>query len=66
MDIAHAFHFLMRLVLSLVLPAWGLIMLGLGIAYGSWWWILTGLATLGVGAVGFVGNPLFNFHVGER
>ena len=53
-----AVAFLMRLLISLALPAWGLAMLLLGVRNGSLWWIACGAAVLGVGAIFFVGSPL--------
>ena len=35
--------FIIRLVVSLLLPVWGLIMIVLGVTWGIGWWIATGL-----------------------
>ena len=56
----------MRLIVSLILPLWGLIILALGIRHLYLWWILTGGAILVVGAISFIGTPFVDFHVGER
>ena len=54
----QAVAFLMRLLISLALPAWGLAMILVGARNGSLWWIACGAAVLGVGAIFFVGSPL--------
>jgi hypothetical protein len=53
-----AMSLLMRLLVSLALPAWGIVMILLGVRNGSAWWIGTGAVVLGVGGVMFVGSPL--------
>ena len=50
--------FLMRLLISLALPTWGLAMLAIGIHNGSLWWIGCGLAVGALGLLFFVGSPL--------
>ena len=50
--------FVARMVISLILPVWGLAMLILGIARVSPWWIICGAVTAGVGLILAVGNPL--------
>lgn len=54
----HAISALMRFGVSLLLPLWGLVMLALGVEYGSLWWIGCGLAVGAVGLLLLVGNPL--------
>ena len=54
----NAVSILMRLVISLALPMWGLAMLLLGIGHRSPWWIGCGLATGAIGLLFFVGSPL--------
>jgi hypothetical protein len=49
-----------RFIGSATLPVWGLASLGLGLAYGSGWWIVTGAAIALIGALLFAGNPLFD------
>lgn len=49
---------LMRLGVSLVLPAWGLVTLSLGIAWRSGWWIGTGAAIGAIGLLFLAGSPL--------
>jgi hypothetical protein len=54
----HAISALMRFVVSLIIPLWALAMLGLGLEYGSIWWIGCGVAVGAVGLLFLVGNPL--------
>jgi hypothetical protein len=54
----RAISFLMRLLVSFALPAWGLAMLILGVRYASGWWIGCGLVVEAVGLLFFVGSPL--------
>ncbi|HXN84745.1 MAG TPA: hypothetical protein VN867_01685 [Candidatus Binataceae bacterium] len=54
----NAVSILMRLVISLALPMWGLAMLLLGLHNRSPWWIGCGLATGAIGLLFFVGSPL--------
>ena len=59
----------LRLLVSLILPAWGIALLAIGINYGSAWWFLSGLAIGVTGALIFIGGiavPLFNYRVGQR
>jgi hypothetical protein len=55
-----AVSFLMRLLVSTVLPLWGLAMLGLGIEWRSVWWIGCGVAVGGVGLLMLAGSPLLD------
>jgi hypothetical protein len=48
----------MRLLVSLVLPAWGVIMVALGVEWGMIWWIVTGVVVLLIGVVFFAGSSL--------
>jgi hypothetical protein len=57
---------LMRLLVSLVLPLWGLAMLVLGLKYGAGWWIGTGVVVGLIGAVMFVGSPVIDLVTGRR
>ncbi len=50
--------FVARMLISLILPVWGLAMLILGFARVSPWWIICGAVTVGVGLVLAVANPL--------
>jgi len=47
-----------RMIVSLIIPLWGLVMLILGLADRSWWWIACGGLVLGFGAILLVANPL--------
>lgn len=47
-----------RFVISLIMPAWGLAMLALGLIEMSPWWIGCGAVVSGVGALLLVGNPM--------
>jgi hypothetical protein len=38
----------------------------IGIASGSAWWVASGAAIGIAGAIIFVGDPLFDFHIGEH
>jgi hypothetical protein len=53
-----AVSFILRLLSSLLLPAWGVITLVLGILFGMPWWIATGLAIVATGVVLFAGSPI--------
>ncbi len=58
--------FIIRLVVSLMLPAWGLIMIVLGVTWGMGWWIATGLVVLAIGVVLFAGSSLVAPFLGGR
>jgi hypothetical protein len=58
--------FVMRLIVSLALPVWGLIMLALGVVWGMGWWMAAGLVVFAIGAVLFAGNPLVSLFFGDR
>ena len=55
----------LRLVVSLILPLWGVVLIVLGIRYGSAWWIASGVAIAAAGAVTFIGSPLIDFSARE-
>ncbi len=50
--------FVLRLLVSLILPAWGLAMLAIGIVWGMGWWIATGVAVIVVSIILFCGSSL--------
>jgi hypothetical protein len=56
----------MRLIVSLILPLWGIVLIVLGIKDGSAWWIASGVAVGAAGAVTFIGSPLMDFGARER
>jgi hypothetical protein len=47
-----------RMVVSLMVPLWGLMILILGVNHHSLWWIGCGAVVFGVGAILLVANPL--------
>ncbi|HLH78169.1 MAG TPA: hypothetical protein VKV28_15300 [Candidatus Binataceae bacterium] len=50
--------FALRMLISLALPVWGVVMIGLGVVWASGWWGGCGVAVLGVGLLLALGNPL--------
>jgi len=56
----------MRLMVSLILPLWGIVLTVLGIKDGSAWWIASGVAIGAAGAVTFIGSPQMDFAARER
>jgi len=58
--------FIIRLVVSLLLPVWGLIMIVLAVTWGMGWWIATGLVVLAIGMVLFAGSSLVTPFLGGR
>jgi len=63
--VQESISFSVRLVVSLILPLWGIVLVVLGIKDGSLWWIASGLAIGAAGAVSFIGSPPINFGAGE-
>ncbi|MFZ0887093.1 MAG: hypothetical protein WA005_01445 [Candidatus Binataceae bacterium] len=49
---------LMRLLVSAILPLWGLAMLAVGIGWRSGWWIGCGVVVGGIGLGMLVGSPI--------
>lgn len=62
----RAISFAMRLLVSLVLPAWGLTMIVVGLAERNGWWIATGAVILAIGAIFFAGSSLMSPFLGGR
>lgn len=58
--------FVMRLLVSLLLPVWGLVMIVLGAMWGMGWWIATGAVVLVIGVVLFSGSALITPFLGGR
>lgn len=56
----RAVSFVMRLLVSLVLPLWGLAMLALGIKSRSPWWIGCGAVVAGIGLLMLAGSPFLD------
>lgn len=64
-ELAEArFSLLARFVISLIMPAWALAMLVLGIEYSSPWWIGSGVVVGAIALLLFAGNPLAERIVG--
>ena len=63
--VQESISFSLRLVVSLILPLWGIVPIVLGIKDGSAWWIASGVAIGAAGAVTF-GSPLMDFGARER
>jgi hypothetical protein len=57
----ESISFIVRLLVSLILPLWGVVLIVLGIQDGSLWWIGSGVAIAAAGALTFIGSPLVNF-----
>lgn len=57
--------FVLRMVISLALPVWGAVMIGMGLAWRSAWWSSCGLVVLVIGLVLAVGNPLADRYLRE-
>ena len=64
--VQESISWILRLVVSLILPLWGAVLVVIGLKYGSAWWIASGIAIAAVGAVTFIGAPLIDFRAGER
>ncbi len=56
--LGYALNLVLRLLISLVIPGWGLVTLGLGLRSGSGWWIAAGAVIALVGAIVLIGSPL--------
>jgi hypothetical protein len=50
--------FMLRMAVSLALPVWGAVMIGLGASWRSPWWAGCGAVVLAIGLLLAVGNPL--------
>ena len=57
--IERTVSFVIRLVVSLLLPGWGLAMIVMGFIWGMFWWIVTGVIFL-------AGNSLIAPYLGGR
>jgi hypothetical protein len=56
----------MRLGVSALLPAWAVIMIVLGVKYGSPWWLATGIVVGAIGVLFLAGSPLADLIMRER
>jgi hypothetical protein len=57
--------FMLRMAVSLALPVWGAVMIGLGAGWRSAWWAGCGVVVLAVGLLLAVGNPLADHSLRE-
>ncbi len=64
--IERTVSFVLRLMVSLLLPGWGLAMIVLGLMWGMFWWIATGVVVLAIGVVFFAGSSLVTPYLGGR
>jgi hypothetical protein len=64
--IERTVSFVLRLLVSLLLPGWGLEMIVMGAMWGMFWWIATGLVVLAIGVVFFAGSSLITPYLGGR
>jgi len=64
--IERGVSFVLRLVVSLLLPLWGLVMIVLGVKWAMGWWIVTGVAVLAIGVVFFAGSSIVSPLLGGR
>jgi hypothetical protein len=58
--------FVVRLLVGLLLPGWGLALIIMGLAAGMGWWIATGVVILAIGVVLFAGSSLVTPFLGGR
>jgi hypothetical protein len=56
----QAMSLLARLVVSLILPLWGIAMIVIGLYWRSGWWIGTGVVVGAIGVLMFVGSPVLD------
>jgi hypothetical protein len=54
----RAISFIVRLVVSLIIPAWGVVMLVLGLKSGEGWWIAIGSVVILIGVIFLGGSSL--------
>ena len=64
--IERTISFTLRLLISLLLPGWGLAMIVIGLMWGMFWWIATGVVVLAIGVVFFAGSSLITPYLGGR
>ncbi|MBI3759960.1 MAG: hypothetical protein HY269_09445 [Deltaproteobacteria bacterium] len=64
--IERTVSFVLRLLVSLLLPGWGLAMIVMGAMWGMFWWIATGLVVLAIGIIFFAGSSLITPYLGGR
>ena len=61
-----AIGLVMRLLVSLALPVWGLATIGVGVADGNGWWTATGAVVLAIGVLLFAVSSLVSPVIGGR
>src|SRR5438046_5750408 len=61
-----ALSFVMQLLVSPVLPAWGLAMIVLGARSAAGWWIAAGIGVLAIGAIFLAGSSLITLFFTRR
>lgn len=54
----RAVSLVMRLAVSMVLPAWGAFMILIGARSGEGWWIATGAVVFAIGVIFFAGSSI--------
>jgi hypothetical protein len=64
--IERTVSFVLRLLVSLLLPGWGVAMIVMGVMWGMLWWIATGLVVLAIGVIFFAGSSLITPYLGGR
>jgi hypothetical protein len=57
-SVERALSVVLRLLISLILPAWGAVMLALGFRWGARWWIATGAIVIAIGIIFLGGSPI--------
>ncbi|HJU27796.1 MAG TPA: hypothetical protein VJ718_01420 [Candidatus Binataceae bacterium] len=63
----RAASFIIRLAASLVLPAWGALMIVIGVKHGQGWWIATGAVVFAIGVIFAAGSSIVTpFLPGSR
>ncbi|MGH8013787.1 MAG: hypothetical protein ACREQ4_14945 [Candidatus Binataceae bacterium] len=55
-----------RFLVALLLPTWGIIMIVLGVMNGMGWWIATGAVVFIIGVILFGGSSLVSPFLGGR
>jgi hypothetical protein len=65
-SVSRTVSFLMRLLVALLLPIWGLAIIIMGVIGGMGWWIATGVVVLAIGIVLFAGSSLITPFLGGR
>jgi hypothetical protein len=64
--VQESISWILQLVVSQILPVWGVALIVIGLKYGSVWWIANGVAIGAAGAIIFIGSPLIDIGTGER